>query len=241
MAFMYPVDGTERVQRRDLDTATELLAALLEPAGVGGSGAAHDEVEQSGLHDRLAGVLRVGLAGQVDHPGQLLRSPLGRVDVVPHVLIHPEGGHPGEAGLVLGRGLQQRPDRAPHGRPARPELPGQAVDRGVLAAQLPDRPPARPDRQQRPRPGNLLVLLGERPDRAHRLKARPGPLEPADPDPTSEARGIDQLDRAPPVTTRHDPTRRATRQLPRGLHGHNQPGSYLFLNEQYVQPIQARE
>lgn len=42
---------------------------------------------------------------------------------------------------------------APHRAPGRSQRPGEAGDRGVLAAQLTDRPPAGAERQQRPRPG----------------------------------------------------------------------------------------
>jgi hypothetical protein len=55
---------------------------------------------------------------------------------VPHVLINPEGGDVLEAGLVIGHGLEQRLDRAPHRVPGRAELPGEAPDRGVLTSEL---------------------------------------------------------------------------------------------------------
>ena len=60
----------------------------------------------------------LGIAGQVDHPGQLLgaTSPvldgLGR-HVVPHMLIDPEDHDADEPGRVGVSGLQQRADRLP--------------------------------------------------------------------------------------------------------------------------------
>lgn len=75
--------------------------------GVGLGGPARDQVEQARVHPPL------GVAGQVHHPGQLLRSApalvcgLGR-HVVPQVLIDPQGRHTLEAGRVLVPGLQDR-------------------------------------------------------------------------------------------------------------------------------------
>ena len=37
--------------------------------------------------------------GQIDHPGQLLRAPLGNADVAPDVLVHTKGAHSLEAGF----------------------------------------------------------------------------------------------------------------------------------------------
>src|SRR5690606_2947902 len=86
----------------------------------------------------LARVFPLAVAGEVDHPGQLLRPPSARVDVMPDVLA--------EAGDILEPGLVRREldqfgfDGPPHRLPRRPELPGESLDGGVLATQLPDRP-----------------------------------------------------------------------------------------------------
>src|SRR5699024_9039947 len=55
----------EWVQRRDLDAFAERLAPLVQPVSVGLARSAGDEVAESGGG--------VGSAGQVDHPGELLR------------------------------------------------------------------------------------------------------------------------------------------------------------------------
>ena len=68
------------------------LAALVQPVLVGRTGAPGNQVRQTREH------LPVPIAGEFDHPGQLLRTPaavldrLGR-DVVPHVFIDPEDPH----------------------------------------------------------------------------------------------------------------------------------------------------
>jgi len=83
----------------DLDAVAELLVAGLEPRLVGGTGSAGDEVQEPGLNTSVL------VTGQVDHPGQLLRTTpavldgLGR-DVVPEVLIDAQGGDVVEAGLI---------------------------------------------------------------------------------------------------------------------------------------------
>ncbi len=99
--------AVERIEGRDLDAGAEGLVALVEPVGVDGAGPAGHEVEQPGARSSLA------VTGKIDHPGQLLRpttAVLDRLgaDVMPHVLIDPEGGDAAEAGLVIGHLLQQR-------------------------------------------------------------------------------------------------------------------------------------
>ena len=100
--------------------------------------------------------------------------------MVPHVLIDAQGRCPGEPGLVGGQVLKSRLDRPSQGPPGHREPARQAVDRGVLEAQLPDRPADRPGRQgpaRRDQPGQLLA---ERPPRAARVRARPPALAPVD-------------------------------------------------------------
>lgn len=91
------VDGVlvsvERVERGHRDTSAEDIAALVEPAGVGGAGTAGEQVQQPSPD------VPVSISGQVHQPGQLLRAAptlfdgLGRHGM-PHVLIHPEDDHP---------------------------------------------------------------------------------------------------------------------------------------------------
>src|SRR5690606_18516287 len=109
-------------------------------------------------------------------------------------------------------------DRGPHGVPGRPELAGDPPDRGVLTADLVDRPPARPRGQQRPRPRHLLVLLGEHLRRTDRLLTAPRPFAPHQPDRPVEARRVDQRDGAAAMTMRDHATTRATHRRPWRLH-----------------------
>ena len=44
------------------------------------------------------------------------------------VLIDPEGGHPGEAGLITGEALEYRADRAPQRLPGGPKLACESLD-----------------------------------------------------------------------------------------------------------------
>jgi len=165
------VVAVERLQGGGLDARPERLGSGGDPVGVGASRAPRHQVQQPGVHPAL------GVAGQIHHPGQLLGTPPAGLDrlgahVVPDVFIHPKTADPVEAGFVGGHLLQQRCHRRPQGPPAGAELAGQAGDAGVLAAQLGQRPPPGPPRQQPPRRGHLLVLLGEHPHRARRHQVR---------------------------------------------------------------------
>src|SRR5690606_36389479 len=80
------------------------------------------------------------VATEIYHPGQLLRTALAGVDVMPDALVDAEGGDILEPGLVGREPLQLGLVGTPHRRPRRAELTGDAVHGGVLAAQLPDRP-----------------------------------------------------------------------------------------------------
>lgn len=74
------IDGmgiaTQRVQGRDLHSSGEPGPTGLQPAGVGRSRAAGDQVDQPRLNPISA--VRVGLPGQIDHPGELFGSLPGR-------------------------------------------------------------------------------------------------------------------------------------------------------------------
>ena len=118
------------------------------------------------------------------------------------VLIDAEAGDTVEPGRIVCQLRQHRPDAAPHRPPRRPELPSQPVDRGMLGPQLSARPPARPDRQQAPRPADPLVLLGERSAGTDSFAAPPGPFPPQHPNRPTEAGRIDQHHRAPAVRVR---------------------------------------
>lgn len=120
----------ERVQGGYLHRRTERVTALVQPRRVRLPRPAGHQVQEPGPDPH--GPVPAGAPGQVDHPGQLLRAApalFGRLgaDVVPHVLVHPEGVHTGEPGLVVGRGLKDRFDRVPHGAPTRPELAADPV------------------------------------------------------------------------------------------------------------------
>jgi len=206
------IDGVlvamERIEGRDLDPVTKGRVAGLEPLLVGGARAAGHEVEQSGFH------LALLVSGEVDHPGELLGATPALVlgpgrDVVPDVLVDPQCGDVLEPGLVCGHRLEQRLDRAPHGAPGRAELAGEAGHRGVLAAQLVDRPPARPPGQQCPWRGQVLVLLDERASRALRFGAAPDPLAPDQRDRAAEAGKVDQPNLAATVAVGHHAARPA--------------------------------
>lgn len=130
-------------------------------------------------------------------------------------LVDAEGAHAGEARLISGQRLEQRLDRPPHRAPRGPKLACQTLHGGVLAAHLSDRPPTRPRRQQRPRPGQVILALGERPARAVRVLAPPRPLTPHQFDWPAHARDVDQTDGPSAVAaattpqTRHASTRAA--------------------------------
>lgn len=104
-------------------------------------GPARNQVQQP--RPRLA----LLVAGQVDHPGQLLRALFQRAHVVPHVLIDAKGLNPVEPGRIGVQHLQQRPDRAtPSSTPCRADgpTPGSRRARGAAAV-----PPTTPPVAQR--------------------------------------------------------------------------------------------
>ena len=97
--------AVEPDQRGHCRAGPERLTALMGPVLVPGTGAARHEVEQPGT------CVPIGISGQVDHPGQLLRAASTLLDglgrhVMPDMLIDPEDRDPGEACLVVGGGLQ---------------------------------------------------------------------------------------------------------------------------------------
>ncbi len=114
------------------------------------------------------------------------------------------------------------PDAAPQCPPCRPELASQPVDRGMLGPELSDRPPARSDRQQAPRPADPLVLLGEGSAGTDSFAAPPGPFPPQHPNRPTKTRRIGQHHRAPASAGGDHPTHWATRWRWRRLHRHGQ-------------------
>ena len=199
----------ERVQRRDLDPLAERLAAFVQPVSVGLAGSAGDEVEEPRG--------RVGSAGQVDHPGELLRAAPARVTVVPDVLVHAQDLHALEPGRVVRSLDQDWSDLGPERVPGGPELPGQTLDRRSLAPELTDRPPDRARAQQPARSADLRILLDERDHRADALEADPAALAPPDPHRPAGTGRIDHLDHHTAVTSRDDSTAGAARDRIAGL------------------------
>ena len=211
----------------------ERVAAGLQPVGVHGAGSARDEVEEPGPG---ASVL---VPGQIDHAGQLLRAAVLDADVVPQMLIHAQGRHAGEPGLLSRRCGQDRPDRGPHRLPRRAELAGQTGHRAVLTTDLMDRPTAGPGGQHRPWFGDGLVLLGEHLDRAGRLDAFPGPFPPAQLDRGTEARSVDQPDCSPAMARGDHPAPGAAHHGRRRLDRHRQHAAVVPVDPDHVQAIQT--
>lgn len=56
------------------------------------------------------------VAGEVDHPGQLLGATRSRVAMVPDVLVEPQGPDPGEPGLIACPPFEDGLDRTPRPR-----------------------------------------------------------------------------------------------------------------------------
>jgi len=126
----------ERVESCDLDTVTERRAAALQPARVGLPRPARHEVQQTRMRDAVL------VASEVDHPRQLLRAALTRVDVMPDVFVDTERPHAGEAGLVACKAFEDGPDGAPERLPCRSHLAGEAGRSRVRGGAV--RSPTRP-------------------------------------------------------------------------------------------------
>ncbi len=205
----------ERVKSCDLHLPSERVAAFAEPGGVGLPGAARNEVEQP--VPRLPGAV----AAQVDHAGQLLRAALAGVDVMPDVLVDAEGGDALEPGLIGREPHQFGFDCPPHRLPRRAELAGEAVDGGVLATQLPDRPADGALGDRSPFGDQGRQLLHERLPPAAIVVATPDALPPHDPHPR-DAGNVMQHATAAPSAGRDDPARRAPDRRRRARDGHHQ-------------------
>ena len=90
MAILLSQEG---VQCRDLDTGTEVFAALGQPVLVHGARPSRHQVQQSGRGMLLP-------ACQVHDAGELTRAPAASVLVMPHMLINPQYPNPCETGGV---------------------------------------------------------------------------------------------------------------------------------------------
>lgn len=135
--FELVIDGVlvamERIQRRHLDTCTEAFPARLQPGLVGVPGTAHDQIEQSGAYGYASALVASGIY----HAGELVRATAAQVDglgrhVMPDVFIDAQAGDAGEAGLVVGCGLEDRLDGPPQRIPGATELSGQTLDRAEI-------------------------------------------------------------------------------------------------------------
>ena len=209
----------ERIQRRLFDPMTEPVAAAGEPVPIRLPRASRDQIQQPCTHLAISGW------SQVDHASQRFRPTPTRADralrdVMPDVLIDPEPHNAIEAGLVIGHGFEQRSDRRPHCVPRRAQLAGDAGDRSVLVADLANRPPTRPHRQQRTRQRDRVVAFGERPRLASVVDAAPRPLAPHQPHRPTEARHVNQRHVAAAVAVRDHPTHHARHRGGRRFDGH---------------------
>ncbi len=142
---------------------------------------------------------------------------------MPDVLVDAEGGDVLEPGLVGSQldefGLNGPPPRLPR----RAQLSGQARDRGVLAAQLPDRPRHRAHGDRPARGDQGRDLLHERPPHAVGIITTPHPLPPDQSHPRRAGHVVKNAAAATPTDSEH-PARRATgrRRGARDRH-HQQP------------------
>lgn len=125
----------KRVQGGYLNLLQPVVAAFLDPGGIGDSRASRDQVQQPGSGCAICG------GCEVDHAGEHLWPTTSWVLVMPDVLIDPQVQDPCETGLVSIGGLKDRLDRAPDGLPVNPELARQSQHRGVLVTQLSHDPP----------------------------------------------------------------------------------------------------
>jgi len=109
-------------------------------------------------------------------------------------------------------------------------------------ADLADRPPTRPCREQRPWRRDLMVLLGEHLDHTDRLDTSPGPFPPPQPDRTVETRHIHQPHITTAVAIRDHTTQRAPLWSRRRLHRDAQPAAGLVgRHGDHVEPVQTHE
>ncbi len=197
----------ERFEGGDLDPGAKVLATPGQPAA-GLARAAGHQTQPPVPHDA------VSARGQIDHPGQVLGARTTTLQrqlthVVPHLLVHTQTLHTGQprptgsqsSPITTSTGSSDRPQRAPR----RAQPPGHARHRGLPATDLVDRPPARPHRQQRTRPGHPLVLLSKHTRRAPRPSTPPGPRAPHQPHRPAQARRVDKHHLTAPMaaTTPH--------------------------------------
>ncbi|MGP5245397.1 MULTISPECIES: hypothetical protein [Corynebacterium] len=118
----------ERVQGSDLNRGGEAGAALVDPPSMHCAGPAGYQVQQAGQQPSLV------IAGDVDHPRDLLRNPQFRLLVVPEVLVDTDLRHPVEPVVVVIEVLQHCGHRVPDGVPVHAQLPSQGFYGGMVTA-----------------------------------------------------------------------------------------------------------
>lgn len=219
---LVPVEG---VEGGDLHPGPERLATGREPVAVHGPGPPRHKVEQPGPDSSVL------VTGQVDHPGEHLRAPLALVDVVPHMLVDAQHGHPVEPSRVAVQCVQPGVDSPPHGVPVPAKLAGQTTDRGVLAADLLHRPLDRTGREQRPRRRHSLVLLAESPTRTSGFGSDIPSLDPHQPHRPTERGHVHQPHLVAAVRVRDDSAHRPLRHVRQRLDPHHQPAPILVAGD----------
>ena len=237
------VDGAlvalERVQGGDLHAPLEVRAAFGEPVGVGRTRAARDEVEQPGVDASV--LVRVRSTMPVNSLGPRPPDSIGLVETwcqmcssTPREVT--PANRVSSAAIASSSGLIERHtvrQVVPSWR-ARPAT--EACSRRIWAMAQ----PAGPHREQRPRPGEVLVLLGERTGRALLLRAAPRPLAPHQPDRPGEAGHVDEVHVASAVAVRDHPARAAPGRLGGCLDDHPYEAGAL-VDIDHVEPVETDE
>ncbi len=149
----------------------------------------------------------------------------------------PSTSTPAKRPVGVGR-RRERSNRLPDRPPPGPELPTEAVDRGVLTARLLDRPPTGP-RRELPSRGGRRSSFDERRDWTRRLPADPTSLAPADLDRSSHRRRVDQAHLEHAVAARDDAAGLAAHHARRGLNSQRQHAAVVALDINDAWPVEA--